>query len=155
MRAVKRMTPGLEARVAVLEEYVLSNRDKIKQINEGVEAQTQTNMAGTDVDTQTEKRVNITERGNQVRPTTDEKETQTNPPVANRLISGMSSRVLPLFAKVSPEWLKSEHENDMLRHPIEMYLEALENVKCGNIRVDDVVLLCECSVDLLISFYSV
>ena len=149
------MTPGLEARVAVLEEYVLANRNKIKQVNEGVETHTQTtNVETENAETQTEIRSNVTERGNQIQPMTSESETQTKPPAANRLIDGMSKRVLPLFAKVSPEWLKSEHENDMLRHPLEAYIIALENIRQGNIRVDDVVLMCECSVDLLISFYN-
>lgn len=146
---------ALEARVAVLEEYVLANRDRIKKVTCGSVVATQTVCERTDAEAQTNPiRKNVTERGVMVVPTICHAETQTNPPVANRLIAMMSKDVLPLIAQISPAWIKEEQNSQTLSLPIESCILALERIQQNEVRVEDVVLMLQTALMMLADTYS-
>lgn len=146
---------SLEARVAVLEEFVLANRDRIKTVTCGTVATTQTECAHVDVKVQTDPiRKNVTERGVMVSATMCDAQMQTNPPVANRLIEMMSKHVLPLIAQISPAWIKEEQHNETLSLPIQDCLIALARIQNNEVRVEDVVLMLQTSLKMFVDSYS-
>lgn len=175
---------ALEARIATIEELLHVNREKIRKMTNGIDfgtqtdsktltcGSTQTSTPTSDTPVQTSPiRKNITERNIQIdmRPETATKSTQAtmkpqhtccgqaksnNSTAGERLIQKMSTDILPLIKQLSPQWITVEDENNMLKHPLSDCLTALDRINSNNIRVHDVVLLIQTSLEMLIGLYT-